>query len=175
MKARRQTGNALPAAAVTTKPTLYQIYMATCSESKHKSTAVQWVSFYRRAYWGNSSHHTNQHSPPPWPGDDVCKESNGQALGAVFQHLRPVDESEVLVIPMKAYIPVLCLPWQETRISAGAKVNWHPYERQMDCNGRRFQKHIRQVLCCNAVRYPKWWAVSGYTTTRGYRIRSSLS
>jgi len=41
MKAERQTGNALAAAAENTKPTLYQIYMATCSESKHKSTAVQ--------------------------------------------------------------------------------------------------------------------------------------
>ena len=40
-KAKSQTGNALAAAAETTKPTLYQIYMATCSESKHKSTAVQ--------------------------------------------------------------------------------------------------------------------------------------
>jgi len=58
--------------------------MATCSESKHKSTAVQWASFYRQAYLGNSSYHTNQHPPPPWPGDDVCKESNGQSLGSVF-------------------------------------------------------------------------------------------
>jgi hypothetical protein len=41
MKAKCQTSNALAAAAETTKPTLYQIYMATCSESKHKSTAVQ--------------------------------------------------------------------------------------------------------------------------------------
>jgi len=40
-KAKRQTGNALAAAAETTNPTLYQILMATCSESKHKSTAVQ--------------------------------------------------------------------------------------------------------------------------------------
>jgi hypothetical protein len=40
-KAERQTGNALAAAAETTKPTLYQIYMVTCSESTHKSTAVQ--------------------------------------------------------------------------------------------------------------------------------------
>jgi len=40
-KAKSQTGNALAAAVETTKPTLYQIYMATCSESEHKSTAVQ--------------------------------------------------------------------------------------------------------------------------------------
>jgi len=40
-KAERPTGNALAAAAGTTKPTLYQKYMATCSESTHKSTAVQ--------------------------------------------------------------------------------------------------------------------------------------
>jgi len=40
-KAKSQTGNALAAAVETTKPTLYQIYMATCSESKYKSTAVQ--------------------------------------------------------------------------------------------------------------------------------------
>jgi hypothetical protein len=40
-KAERQTGNALAAAVETTKPTSYQIYMATCSESNHKSTAVQ--------------------------------------------------------------------------------------------------------------------------------------
>jgi len=40
-KAKRQTSNALAAAAETTRPTLYQIYMATCGESKHKSTAVQ--------------------------------------------------------------------------------------------------------------------------------------
>jgi len=40
-KAERETGNALAAAAETTKPTLYEIYMATCNESKHKSTAVQ--------------------------------------------------------------------------------------------------------------------------------------
>ena len=76
-KAKSQTGNALAAAADPTKPTLYQIYMATCSKSRHKSTAVQWASFYRRAYLGHSSYHTNQHWPPPWPGDDVCKESKG--------------------------------------------------------------------------------------------------
>ena len=40
-KAERPTGNALAAAAETKKPTLYQKYMATCSESKHRSTAVQ--------------------------------------------------------------------------------------------------------------------------------------
>jgi hypothetical protein len=40
-KAERQTSKVLAAAAEIIKPTLYQIYMATCSESKHKSTAVQ--------------------------------------------------------------------------------------------------------------------------------------
>jgi hypothetical protein len=40
-KGKRQTANALAAAAETIKPTLYQIYMATWSESKPKSTVVQ--------------------------------------------------------------------------------------------------------------------------------------
>jgi len=115
MKAKSQTGNALAAAAETTKPTLYEIYMATCSKSKHHSTAGQWASFYRRAYLGCPSYHTNQHSPPPWPGDDVCKQSNGQSLGSVFEHLKPVDESEVLVVPMKVYDLVLGLPWLMVR------------------------------------------------------------
>jgi len=97
-KAERQTGNALAEAAETTKPTLYQIYMGTCSESKHKSTAVQWASLGRRACLGNSSYHTNQHSPSPWPGDGICKEEpKGKSLGSVFEYLKPVDESEVLV------------------------------------------------------------------------------
>jgi len=41
--------------------------------------------FYRRAYLGNSSYHTNRHSPSPWPGDDVCKgELKGKSCGSVF-------------------------------------------------------------------------------------------
>jgi len=63
---------------------LYDIYTATCSKSKYQSTAVQWASLYCRAYLGNSTYHTNQHSPPPWPGDDVCREWNGQTLGSGF-------------------------------------------------------------------------------------------
>jgi len=120
-KAERQTGNALSAAAETTKPTMSQIYMATCSESKQTSAAVQWASIYRRAHLGNSSYHTNQHSPPPWPGDDICKESNGQSLGWVFEHLKPVDKSEVLVVPMKVYDLVLGLPWFMVR---NPQIDW---------------------------------------------------
>ena len=37
-----------------------------------------------------------------------------------FEHLEPVEESEVLVIRMKAYNLVLGLPWQETRKSTAA-------------------------------------------------------
>jgi len=151
-KAETQTGHAVAAAVETTKPTLYQIYMATCSESKHKLTAVQWASVYHQAYLGNSSFHTHHHSPPPWPGDDVCKESNGQSLGSVFEHHKQVDESEVSVIPMKAFNLVLGVPWQETQKSTGAEVDWQPYEHQMDCNGRSFQKQIGQVLCRNALK-----------------------
>jgi hypothetical protein len=73
-----------------------------------------------------------------------------------FEHLKPVDESEVLVIPMKAYNQFLGLPWQETRKSTAATVDCQPGERQMDSNGRRFWKQIGQVLCRNAVRKPKW-------------------
>ena len=40
-----------------------------------------------------------------------------------FEHLEPVDESEVVVIPMKAYTLVLGLPWQQTRKSTGATVD----------------------------------------------------
>jgi hypothetical protein len=40
-----------------------------------------------------------------------------------FKYLKTVDESEVLVSPMKAYNLVLGLPWQETRKSTGAKVD----------------------------------------------------
>ena len=57
----------------------------------------------------------NQHSPPPWPGDDVCNELNGLSLGSVFEHLKPDDETEVLIMSLKAYSLVLGLPWQETR------------------------------------------------------------
>jgi hypothetical protein len=64
---------------------LYQIYMATCGKSKHELTAVQSASLSRRAYLEISSYHTNQHSPPPWPGDDVCKEGpKGKSLGSVY-------------------------------------------------------------------------------------------
>ena len=56
---------------------------------------------------------------------------------------------------MKVYGLVLGLPWQETRKSTGAKVDWQPYERQMECNVRKFQKQIAQVLCWNAVRDTK--------------------
>jgi len=91
-----------------------------------------------------------------------------------FEHLKPVDESEVLVRPLKAYNLVLGLPWQETQKSTAVTVNWQPCERRMDRNGWRFQKQIGQVLCRNAVRKREWWAFSGYTTTRGYRIWSSL-
>jgi hypothetical protein len=52
----------------------------------------------------------DQHSPPPWPGDDVCRESNGQSLSSVLEHLKPVDKSEVLVVPMKVYDLVLGFP-----------------------------------------------------------------
>jgi hypothetical protein len=33
----------------------------------------------------------------PWPGDNVCRESNGQSVGSVLEHLKLVDELEVLV------------------------------------------------------------------------------
>jgi len=69
-----------------------------------------------------------------------------------IEHLTPVDELEVLAIPMKAYNLVLGLPWQETQNSTGAKVDWQPYEHQMYRYRRRFQKEIAQVLCRNAVR-----------------------
>jgi len=69
-----------------------------------------------------------------------------------FEHLKPVDESKVLVSPMMAHNLVLGLPWQETRKSIAAMVDWQPCERQMDRNGQRFQKQITQVLCRNMVR-----------------------
>jgi len=41
-----------------------------------------------------------------------AKESRkASLLVQYFEHLKPVDEWEVLVVPMKAYDPVLCLPW----------------------------------------------------------------
>ena len=44
-----------------------------------------------------------------------------------YQHLKPVDESEVVVIPMKAYNLVLRLPWQETRkLTAASRVTALP-------------------------------------------------
>jgi len=102
---------------------LYSIYTATCSESKHKSTAVQCASVFCRAYLGNLTYHKNQHSHPPWPSDDVCKESNGQSLGSVFEYLKPVDKSEVLMIPMQPYNVVLASPWEETQKSTAATVD----------------------------------------------------
>jgi len=111
-KAERQTSNALAAAAETTQPTLYHIYMATCSESKRKSTAVQWALLYRRAYLGDSSYHMHQHSPSPCPGDDVCQgQPKANSPGSVLERDKLVDESEVLVVPMLVYDRVLGLPW----------------------------------------------------------------
>jgi len=59
------------------------------------------------------------------------------SLVQYFEHLKPVDESEVLVIPMKVYNLVLGLPWKETRKSTSATVNWQPCERQ---NGPQWVK-----------------------------------
>jgi hypothetical protein len=45
-----------------------------------------------------------------------AKESRkASLLVQYFEHLKPVDESEVLVIPMKAYDLVLGLPWFKAR------------------------------------------------------------
>jgi len=55
------------------------------------------------------------------------------------------------VVPIKVYDLVLGLTWRETRKSTGVRVDWQPYERQIDCNGWRFHKRIAQVLCRNAV------------------------
>jgi hypothetical protein len=54
----------------------------------------------------------------------AVKESRkASLLVQYFEYLKPVDESEVLVIPMKAYNLVLGLPWQETRKSTAATVD----------------------------------------------------
>jgi hypothetical protein len=65
----------------------------------------------------------NPHSGPPWPGDDVCTESNGQSPGRVSEHLKQVDESQVSIIPIMAYNLVLGLPWQQSRKSTAAMVD----------------------------------------------------
>jgi hypothetical protein len=45
-----------------------------------------------------------------------AKESRkASLLVQYFEHLTPVDESEVLVVPMKAYDRVLGLPWFKAR------------------------------------------------------------
>jgi len=72
-KGERHTGTTLVAAAETTKPSLYVIYMATCSKPKHQSTAAQWASLLRGVYSVNSSYNTNQYSPLPWTGNDVSE------------------------------------------------------------------------------------------------------
>jgi len=47
-------------------------------------------------------YHRNKHTPPLWPGDDVCKgEPKGKAIGSVLEHLKPVDESEGLEVTMQ--------------------------------------------------------------------------
>jgi hypothetical protein len=51
------------------------------------------------------------------------KSQNARLLVQYFEHLKPVDELESLVISMKAYNVVLGLPWKETRILTAATVN----------------------------------------------------
>jgi len=123
MKAGMQTGNALAVAAETTKPTVVINVHGKTQRVKAQIDFGAMSILYCRAYLENSSYRTNQHSPPPWPGDDVCKESHCQSLGSVFEHLKPVDESEVLIILMKAYNLVLGLRGQETRKLTAATVD----------------------------------------------------
>jgi hypothetical protein len=40
-----------------------------------------------------------------------------------FEHLKPVEESEVLISPVMAYNIVLGLPWQETQKSTAVTVD----------------------------------------------------
>jgi len=71
----------------------------------------------------------------------TVKESRKASLLAQdFEHLKPVDKWEVLVVPMKVYDLVLGLPWWETQKLTAAKVNWQPCECHMDRKGRWFQQ-----------------------------------
>jgi hypothetical protein len=52
----------------------------------------------------------------PWPGDDVCQgKLKAKSFGSVFEHLKPVDELEVIVVPMKVYDLTLGLPCFKAR------------------------------------------------------------
>jgi len=53
----------------------------------------------------------------------VKESQKASLLVQYFEYLEPVDESEVLVIPMKEYNLVLGLPWQETRKSTAVTVD----------------------------------------------------
>ena len=102
-KAERQTGNALTVAGEATTPTVVLNMHGNVQRVKAQIDCSALSIFYRRVYLGNWSYHLNQHSSPPWPGDDVCRESNAQSLCSVFEHLKPDDEPEVLVVPIKVY------------------------------------------------------------------------
>jgi len=56
------------------------------------------------------------------------KSQNASLLVQDFEHLKPVNKLENLVIPMKSYDLVLDVSWG-TRKQTGAEVEWQPYQR----------------------------------------------
>jgi hypothetical protein len=74
-----------------------------------------------------------KHESPHEPAFTSTQGLNGQVMMSAkesrkasllvqyFKHGKPVDESEVLVIPMKAYDPVLDLPWFKAR---NREIDW---------------------------------------------------
>jgi len=125
----------------------------------------------------HSSYQMNQHSPPPWPGDDDIRwVPHSNSLCTVFENVKPVAKSEVFVIPMMVYNRVWGKRWFKARTpeidgSHGQLTALHgPHGPQ--------RAKIPEVNDKSArLRWgnENWWASPWYATSWGYHIWWSVS